>query len=94
MKVFFYVSHERERAKKKYWVYVRKVRRDRYMSIRCGTKSDQEALVLGSGELITWDTRAVLLKANAGEWPHLVPLPILYLSYHGVASQENVHNEI
>lgn len=35
------MSVMRERAKKKYWVYVRKVRRDRYMSIRCGTKSDQ-----------------------------------------------------
>lgn len=88
------MSVMRERGQKKYWVYVRKVRRDRYMSNRCWTKSDQEALVLGSGELITWDTRAVLLKANAGEWPHLVPLPILDLSYHGVASEGNVHNEI
>lgn len=58
------------------------------MSNRCGTKSDQEALVLGSGELITWDTRAVLFKANAGEWPHLVPLPVLNLSYHGVAMRK------
>ena len=64
------------------------------MSNKCGTKSNQEALVLGSGELITWNTRAVLLKANAGEWPHLIPLPVLNLSYHGVASEENVHNEI
>ena len=95
MKVFFYVSHERERAKKILGICKESKKRQLHvLTNRGGTKSDQEALVLGSGELITWDTRAVLLKANAGEWPHLVPLPILYLSYHGVASEENVHNEI